>query len=157
MPPINGKDLRIGPDLLAQARLIRPDSALASATADPLLGGLDRTSEFGQKFDEMKRLATGVLDSDSASKSAENGKVKNAPEVENAATQFEALLLHQMFKEMWNSVPKNGMLSGSREEELYRDMLNESLADSIAKQQGIGIRDVIAKDIKEIQQQKKKQ
>jgi Rod binding domain-containing protein len=30
---------------------------------------------------------------------------------------------------------------------MYRDMLNEAVADSISKGRGIGIKDVIAKDL----------
>jgi len=68
-----------------------------------------------------------------------------------AATQFEALLLHQMLQTMWSTLPKEGLLSGSREEGLYRDMLNEAVAKSISENQSIGIRDVIARDIDKLQ------
>lgn len=68
-------------------------------------------------------------------------------DIEKAATQFEALLLHQMLKEMWNTVPKDGLLSGGHEEELYRDMLNEGIANEIAEKQSIGVRDVLIKDM----------
>jgi Rod binding domain-containing protein len=64
-----------------------------------------------------------------------------------AAMQFEALLLHQMFAQMWKSVPKSELLGGGREDEYYRDMLNEALADSVAKGNGIGIRDVVFKEL----------
>jgi Rod binding domain-containing protein len=49
---------------------------------------------------------------------------------------------------MWSTVPQEGLLSGSHEEGLYRDMLNEALANSISEGRGIGIKDVILKDIK---------
>jgi Rod binding domain-containing protein len=58
-----------------------------------------------------------------------------------AATDFEALLLHQMVQTMWASVPQGGMLSGSNEEALYRDMLSEQLAQELAKNQSLGLRD----------------
>ncbi len=62
---------------------------------------------------------------------------------EKAAAQFEALLLQQMMKEMWKSVPSAGLISGSREEELYRDMLNEQIAKQISETQPLGIKDLI--------------
>jgi len=68
-----------------------------------------------------------------------------------AATQFEALLTHELLKSMWQTVPKGGLLSGSSEEQTYRDMLHEALANSIAEGRGIGIKEVILKDIKAIQ------
>lgn len=60
-----------------------------------------------------------------------------------AAKDFEAMLLQQMFKSMWHTVPKSDLLSGSKEEEIYRDMLNEALAKDVAEKQSIGIKDVI--------------
>lgn len=76
-------------------------------------------------------------------------KVHSAKEIEDASSQFEGMLLQQMFKSMWSSVPKDGMLSGSKEEGMYRDMLNESLSNSIAEGQGIGIKEVIAREMRE--------
>lgn len=75
------------------------------------------------------------------------GENAQKSDIEKAATQFEALLLHQMLKEMWNTVPKDGLLSGGHEEELYRDMLNEGIANEIAEKQSIGVRDVLIKDM----------
>ena len=67
-----------------------------------------------------------------------------------AAQQFEALLLQEMLKSMWTTVPQGGMLSGSHEEKMYRDMLNEAMADSISEGRGIGIKDVILKDLSKL-------
>ena len=69
-------------------------------------------------------------------------------EVKSAATQFEALMVQEMLKSMWASVPKDGMLSGGREAELYQDMFQQSLATTIAENQSLGIKDVLIKDIK---------
>lgn len=68
-------------------------------------------------------------------------------QVQKAAEDFEALMLKQMMNAMWSTVPQGGMLSGSREEEMYRDMLNESVAAEVAKGQGIGIKQVIAREL----------
>ena len=68
-------------------------------------------------------------------------------EVKKAAIQFEAMLLQEMLKSMWSTVPKEGMLSGSREEAYYRDMFNEALAGSLAEGKGLGIKDVISKEL----------
>lgn len=77
---------------------------------------------------------------------------KDDPEkIKRAAQDFEALLLQQMLKSMWNTVPKDGMLSGSSEEDTYHDFLNEAVANEVAKGQGIGIKDVIVKDMQKLQ------
>ncbi|RMG42968.1 MAG: hypothetical protein D6719_04880 [Candidatus Dadabacteria bacterium] len=75
-------------------------------------------------------------------------KAVDSDKMEKAAADFEALLLQQMFKAMWSTVPKDGMLSGSSEEAIYRDMLNEALAKDIAEGQSIGIKDIILKEFK---------
>jgi len=76
------------------------------------------------------------------------------PDPKAAAEQFEAMLLKEMLKSMWSTVPQEGMLSGSYEEGMYRDMLNEALAQSISEGQGMGIKDVILKDISQLSKKK---
>jgi Rod binding domain-containing protein len=78
---------------------------------------------------------------------------KDSDKIEKAAEQFEGMLLSQMIKSMWATVPNEGLLSGSNEEATYRDFLNDALAESIAKNQSIGISEVIAKDIARQEQQ----
>ena len=73
---------------------------------------------------------------------------------EKVARDFEALLLKQMIDSMWSSVPKDGLLSGSNEEEMYRDMLNQALASSISEGRGIGVKEVILKDINRLTKSK---
>lgn len=76
------------------------------------------------------------------------GEKSSEQEIQKAATDFEGLLLNQMLQSMWNTVPQNGMLTGSREESLYRDMLNEQLAQSMANNQSLGIKEIIARDMR---------
>ena len=77
-------------------------------------------------------------------------------EIKKAATQFESLLVKEMLKSMWSTVPKEGILSGSKEEEIYQDMFQDSLADSISEHQSIGVREIIMKDIKASENRAKK-
>lgn len=76
------------------------------------------------------------------------GSAQSDKQLNEAATQFESLLVNEMLKSMWSSVPSGGLLSGSHEEELYRDMLNQTVSESIAKQQSLGIRDIVAGEMK---------
>ena len=68
--------------------------------------------------------------------------------MEEAAAQFEALLVQQMFGAMWQAIPKDGLLSGSREEELFRDLFHEALAEEVSKSQSLGIKEIILKEMK---------
>ena len=95
---------------------------------------------------KVENIAKGAEGKAETAKAGEMSDAQRA-EVEQAATQFEALLVNQMVKSMWSTVPKGGLLSGSREEELYRDMLNQSLSEEIAKGQGVGIKEVIMREL----------
>lgn len=79
-----------------------------------------------------------------------------AKKIDEASRNFEALLLHQMLKSMWESVPAGGLFGDSNESQMYRDMFNEALADSISEGQGIGVRDVIVRDLRRLEGYKDK-
>lgn len=92
-----------------------------------------------------------------ANASLKSGKSPAAheKEIEKAATQFESLLVHEMLQSMWKSVPKDGLISGSNEEEIYQDMLHEQVANSIAENQSLGVKKVIISDIKKTESRQK--
>lgn len=89
-----------------------------------------------------------TLGQERGSKVRAPGEKRSEAEIDKAATDFEALLLNTMLQSMWNTVPQSGMLSGTREESLYRDMLNEQLAESMATHQSLGIKEMIARDMR---------
>jgi flagellar protein FlgJ len=74
-------------------------------------------------------------------------KLPASQDPKQAAQQFEALLVQEMLKSMWATVPQGELLSGSHEEKMYRDMLNEAVASSIAEGKGMGIKETILKDL----------
>jgi flagellar protein FlgJ len=74
-------------------------------------------------------------------------KLPASQDTKQAAQQFEALLVQEMLKSMWATVPQGELFSGSHEEKMYRDMLNEAVASSISEGRGIGIKEVILKDL----------
>jgi|GEM_PF-1242482 len=77
---------------------------------------------------------------------------KTPSDIKKAAVQFEGLLLQQMLKSMWATVPhEKGSLSASNEEATYRDMFNEALATKIAEKSSLGIASVIERDMKQIE------
>lgn len=82
-----------------------------------------------------------------AEMSLRGAKGHSDEEIGKAASQFEALLLQQMMTAMWKAVPNEGLLSGSREEALYRDMLNQAVAENIANGRSIGVKDVVMKEL----------
>jgi Rod binding domain-containing protein len=68
--------------------------------------------------------------------------------IKQAATDFEGMLLQQMFKSMWASVPESGLTGGGgKEGEYFRDMFIEGLSKDVAKGQGLGIKEIIQKEL----------
>ena len=63
---------------------------------------------------------------------------------EKALEGFEALLLHELMKSMWSTVETTGLLGeNSNEGQIYRDMLNQAVADNTAKGRGIGVKKML--------------
>lgn len=123
--PINGKDFPI-----------------------PALSGLNTLEAYRNLNTGKAKLAQNTVAGPGVAKDAKSSSKADSPgEAEKAATDFEALLLHQMLQAMWSTVPSEGMLGGSREEDLYRDMLNDALSKQIAEGQSIGIKEVVLRDL----------
>ncbi|MCB0321531.1 MAG: rod-binding protein [Bdellovibrionales bacterium] len=68
---------------------------------------------------------------------------------EKAAAEFESLLVGQMMKTMWDSVPKSGLFSGGYEADMYQEMLQQELSSFVGEHQSLGIRDMVLKELKE--------
>ena len=67
----------------------------------------------------------------------------------DAVNGFEAMLIQEMFKSLWSTVETKGWLGEdeTNEAKIYRDMLNQALADSIAQGKGVGVKDVLVKEL----------
>ena len=75
-------------------------------------------------------------------------KLPSEKEIDKATTGFEALLLHEMMQAMWETVEPTGLLGeDSNQAQIYRDMLNQAVADSIASGRGIGVKQMIKQEI----------
>ena len=59
------------------------------------------------------------------------------------ATQLEGVFLNTLVKEMFSGIDTNTEFGGGQAEETWRSMQSEYLADSIARQGGIGLADDI--------------
>lgn len=78
------------------------------------------------------------------------GKTRTTDEasIDKAAGGFEALLLHQMLQAMWATVGATELTGeDSYQGRMYRDMLNQAIADSVAEGKGIGVKDFLKKEL----------
>ena len=93
-------------------------------------------------FGRAPGLATGA---DLAKLKGKNG---NGPEaIREVAKQFESIFLHQVFKSMRATVPKEGLMGGGFGSEVFTDMLDQQYADIASKSGSLGLADVIARQL----------
>lgn len=64
----------------------------------------------------------------------------NRKELMDVAQKFEALLIHQMLKEMRKTVHKSDLLNSFSLQQ-YESMMDEEIASEMAKHKGIGLAD----------------
>lgn len=115
------------------------------------LGGIDLAKLAGEsKSDKTKSKSEenkfGEILNTAAALGAKGAKDLHGAKIEKAATDFEALLLQEMLKSMWSATQHDDVLS-SGDEETYRDMLHQALAQNIAETHTIGVKDVLMKDM----------
>jgi len=74
---------------------------------------------------------------------------KSDEEIKDLAMQFESIFIHQMIKEMRKSVHKSDLLN-SFSLEMYESMMDEEIAKEMSKQKGIGLGDVLYRQLSKI-------
>lgn len=73
---------------------------------------------------------------------------KEKEDLKKVSQDFEALFLKKLFDEMDKTVDrKNSLFDGGNAEEIFRGMLNDERAKSISKSGGIGLSELIYKQL----------
>ena len=114
-----------------------PDSLKGVGNNVNLSAVSNNVLRFNETSDSTKRI------NDRSTLDATKREAEVRAQHEKAATDFEALLLQQMVQSMWKAVPSEGMLSGSNEEAMYRDMLSEQFSQELAKSQSLGLKEAV--------------
>lgn len=68
-------------------------------------------------------------------------------DIKKAAKEFESYFISYMLKEMRKTVPADSLFGGGRGEEIYRSFQDEALAKSMVESGGIGLSDLIIRDL----------
>ena len=76
-----------------------------------------------------------------AQKSSEPDKLKKA------CREFESIFLAYLMKRMRATVPKTDLFGSQRDEEIFRDMMDDEIARSASEKQGLGLGDLIYKQL----------
>ncbi|VAW00699.1 hypothetical protein MNBD_ALPHA01-1877 [hydrothermal vent metagenome] len=63
------------------------------------------------------------------------------------AESFEAVFLSQILKSMSMGIKTDGPFGGGHGEDIFRDVLNEEIANQISRNGGIGLSDAVYREI----------
>lgn len=72
---------------------------------------------------------------------------KDEKQLKKACNQFEQYFVNQLFKEMRSTVKNGGLIPKSQGEKLFEDMLYDEYSKNISKGQGIGIGEMMYKQL----------
>ncbi len=72
---------------------------------------------------------------------------KTAEEIQKAAQDFEAVLLNMVLKAMWKTVPKSELFEKNSANHIYEGMMHSSLSEEMARNGGMGIAKVLARQL----------
>lgn len=64
---------------------------------------------------------------------------KESAELKSACAEMESLFIFHLLKEMRSTVPKTGLLTGGKGEEIYTSMFDAQIARELASERGIGL------------------
>ena len=68
--------------------------------------------------------------------------------LEKACKEFEAIFAHQLLKTMGESISDDGLLEQGLADDMYRDMLYTSIAQSVSETGSLGISKILLKGLK---------
>jgi len=64
-----------------------------------------------------------------------------------ACKEFEAIFIEYMLKVMRRSIPKSNLFKRELSEEIYTSLFDEKIAEEVAKVKGLGIGDMLYKEL----------
>lgn len=78
---------------------------------------------------------------------------KSLEAARDAAVEFEAMFLTQMVEQMFTDIPSDGYFGGGQGEKMFRSMLAQEYGQEMSKKGGIGIADMVQKEILKLQEE----
>ena len=70
-----------------------------------------------------------------------------------AAENFEAVFLSEMFKLMFENIPTDGPFGGGTSEAMFRPLLIDEYTKQLSHQGGIGLSDAVQKEMLKLQEE----
>lgn len=76
-------------------------------------------------------------------KTNHSADMKKEAELKKACQNFEAIIVQQMLTAMRKSIPKSGLLDSGFSQDMYQSMYDESLAQEVTSNHGMGLADAL--------------
>lgn len=92
----------------------------------------------------MSQTMASTQTSNATSKSQDQEKIKEL------AQEFEAIFIQQMYKEMRKTIDNDGLVPRTSSEEMFIDMQDLEAARDTARQGGIGLAEMMLKQLQQI-------
>jgi flagellar protein FlgJ len=86
-------------------------------------------------------------------KRAQNASAsKSGKDLKSTAQEFESLLLYKMVEAMRQTIPKSGLLN-SFSMDMYQSMMDQEMANEMAKKGTVGLSQMLYKELTKLQSQ----
>ncbi len=107
------------------------------------------SAKFSQILNELKGRADKALSPKEAAALQEaKAAEKRDKELKKACEGFEAMFLNMMYRQMRATVPENTLFGESNALKIFQDMRDDELMKNVAAGGGIGIADMMYKQLK---------
>lgn len=104
----------------------------------PVTAGLEQSKQMTEKVESSSF-------EEALKKAAESGDDEKLKE---ACQEFESVFLNMMLSTMRKTIPDGGLTEKSQATETFESMLDQEYSKSLSKSGGIGLADVLAKQLK---------
>ncbi|WP_182187760.1 rod-binding protein [Pectinatus frisingensis] len=111
-------------------------------TASPAMEQANQMQEAAQLKKTSEALKESAVDKSSDT-------AKSDAKLKDACKQFEAVFLDLMYKQMRDTVPKDSLLGDSNADNILRSMHDTEMTKNIAEAGGVGLADMLYRQIKE--------
>jgi flagellar protein FlgJ len=149
--------------MFSPAAVLRDASPALPATI--VLGGrpaIGRAAGKSSPFaTELKRAISDISASEQRSEAstapaataARTIDAKEAAKIKSTAQDFESLLVYQLLKQMWDTIPRSGLFDNGLAGQFFREMWLEELSKKVSVEgPGLGVARVVERELTDIAQ-----
>jgi flagellar protein FlgJ len=93
-------------------------------------------------------IGSSILKVDSQYSRADRSSIQNLKSLHEVCQEFESVLIAHLLKTMRNTVPKADVMPReSLCEDIYRSMMDEALANAVARGSGVGLAEILYRQL----------